>query len=770
MGDTNVESFRLDFDDGGMAEKAEAAASGGDRLDESLGKVASSAGKAEQQTQKQSSGLDKFLQSMRAAEQAVGGWVTAQARAFAEGTRLGIAEAKAEAELRKRTAATQAALGPEEELTRRIREHTQAEAALSAKAKEHAVSIAAVRAAERAAAKEAAESHREQVHGAKESREALGKLSEMIQEATGVNLGFAQGMKGMAPDLMLVGGAVAVVGLAIGALREKFAEAERVAAETARENDGLRRSLEHLEEKTHHLTRGQAALLAQLREQEKIKAAEKLEEMGHAYDWLNVKAELFAWIAGVVKANLEFLDIAIETAIEWYGKFIQVVTLGAIKADQFAEVVGKHVPKAAEALGGAVDFFTAKSKKAEEGMEQLRIGMQNFGAEGAFETQAKKAEELSRAAKKHEQDRKAAQAEFAALEKKENETTLAGKIANYEAEYRHFEDLERRKLISTEQLGQARRMIDQREQAARDAEAQKYAQQREQIDNKLAQLEAKNAATGVAAQVQANNAEMESFRKMIGQKGFTEADYLRARRALLAKNADLLLADQVQKEKAAQDQIKAFHKKTEDEILGHLSQSRNKGAQAIAKGIQTARKVEEIYHAWKRMQDAMDAVSAARAAASAAVSQASASGAKIAAETPSAAMNSYSAMASIPFVGPILGFIAAAAAIVYGMEQQNKAKSAASSVGAIAHGGLDRVPDDMTIFVKREEMIVPPDPAKAIRAFVEQSAINAEKVRGGGGQQFNFNAPWFGGAEAMREVRREGAQIARRTTSARRRP
>ena len=75
--------------------------------------------------------------------------------------------------------------------------------------------------------------------------------------------------------------------------------------------------------------------------------------------------------------------------------------------------------------------------------------------------------------------------------------------------------------------------------------------------------------------------------------------------------------------------------------------------------------------------------------------------AKVAMDTPKAAMGAYSALAGIPIVGPALGIAAAAAAIAYGAEQIGRIKSQSYAVGT------DSIPRDMLASVHQGEGIIP---------------------------------------------------------------
>jgi len=66
--------------------------------------------------------------------------------------------------------------------------------------------------------------------------------------------------------------------------------------------------------------------------------------------------------------------------------------------------------------------------------------------------------------------------------------------------------------------------------------------------------------------------------------------------------------------------------------------------------------------------------------------------------TYSAAMKAYSAMASIPIVGPALGLSAAAAAVSFGMDKVNKIKG-------MAHDGIDKIPQTGTWLLEKGERV-----------------------------------------------------------------
>ncbi|WP_259369892.1 tape measure protein [Pseudoalteromonas sp. MT33b] len=70
------------------------------------------------------------------------------------------------------------------------------------------------------------------------------------------------------------------------------------------------------------------------------------------------------------------------------------------------------------------------------------------------------------------------------------------------------------------------------------------------------------------------------------------------------------------------------------------------------------------------------------------------------------ATGAFTSLASIPIVGPVLGGIAAAAAIMQGMQQVRQIK--AQQPAGIAHGGLDYVPNESTYVLQRGERVLSP--------------------------------------------------------------
>jgi hypothetical protein len=88
------------------------------------------------------------------------------------------------------------------------------------------------------------------------------------------------------------------------------------------------------------------------------------------------------------------------------------------------------------------------------------------------------------------------------------------------------------------------------------------------------------------------------------------------------------------------------------------------------------------------------------------------------------AQKAFSALSGIPIIGPALGAIAAAAAIVGGMSRISSIKSQKYSQ---AHDGLDRNPSEGTFLLKRNEMVLDAGTSEAVRQA-------APALAGGGGE------------------------------------
>lgn len=70
------------------------------------------------------------------------------------------------------------------------------------------------------------------------------------------------------------------------------------------------------------------------------------------------------------------------------------------------------------------------------------------------------------------------------------------------------------------------------------------------------------------------------------------------------------------------------------------------------------------------------------------------------------ATSAFTSLASIPIIGPVLGGVAAAAAVMSGLQQVRQIK--AQQPAGIAHGGLDYVPNESTYMLQRGERVLSP--------------------------------------------------------------
>ena len=66
----------------------------------------------------------------------------------------------------------------------------------------------------------------------------------------------------------------------------------------------------------------------------------------------------------------------------------------------------------------------------------------------------------------------------------------------------------------------------------------------------------------------------------------------------------------------------------------------------------------------------------------------------------------FTSLASIPIIGPVLGGVAAAGAVMSGLQQVRQIK--AQQPAGIAHGGLDYVPNESTYVLQRGERVLSP--------------------------------------------------------------
>lgn len=136
---------------------------------------------------------------------------------------------------------------------------------------------------------------------------------------------------------------------------------------------------------------------------------------------------------------------------------------------------------------------------------------------------------------------------------------------------------------------------------------------------------------------------------------------------------------------------------------------------------------------WVKKQVMMTAVTSAQettrtgitTAAEAARSTVSVAGAttQITANAASAAAGAASSQASIPYVGPILAAVAAAAMLALVLGFGSSMKSAA--------GGWDQIPEDQIAQVHKNEMILPAELAEGVRNNLGSGAKNATQAGGG---------------------------------------
>ncbi|KPZ65655.1 hypothetical protein AN392_01203 [Pseudoalteromonas sp. P1-16-1b] len=92
----------------------------------------------------------------------------------------------------------------------------------------------------------------------------------------------------------------------------------------------------------------------------------------------------------------------------------------------------------------------------------------------------------------------------------------------------------------------------------------------------------------------------------------------------------------------------------------------------------------------------------------------------------------YTSLAPIPIVGPVLGGVAAAAAVMMGLQQVRQIK--AQQPAGIAHGGLDYVPNESTYVLQRGERVLSPKQNTEISQMARRyNAGGAANDSGGSG-------------------------------------
>ena len=125
---------------------------------------------------------------------------------------------------------------------------------------------------------------------------------------------------------------------------------------------------------------------------------------------------------------------------------------------------------------------------------------------------------------------------------------------------------------------------------------------------------------------------------------------------------------------------------------------------------------------------------------------------KIGQDGASAATGSYSAMAAIPYIGPILGVIAAAAAIMYGQKQASEAKSSAAEFSGQADGGMIAPRDGSYLMNLREKEHLIPDHMLGDVANSLRNAGNQQGGGGGGNVTYNYNGSVIDAQDMDRKI------------------
>ena len=90
----------------------------------------------------------------------------------------------------------------------------------------------------------------------------------------------------------------------------------------------------------------------------------------------------------------------------------------------------------------------------------------------------------------------------------------------------------------------------------------------------------------------------------------------------------------------------------------------------------------------------------------------------------------YTSLAPIPIVGPVLGGVAAAAAVMMGLQQVRQIK--AQQPAGIAHGGLDYVPNESTYVLQRGERVLSPKQNTEISQMARRYNAGGAANDGGG--------------------------------------
>lgn len=97
----------------------------------------------------------------------------------------------------------------------------------------------------------------------------------------------------------------------------------------------------------------------------------------------------------------------------------------------------------------------------------------------------------------------------------------------------------------------------------------------------------------------------------------------------------------------------------------------------------------------------------------------------------------YTSLAPIPIVGPVLGGVAAAAAVMMGLQQVRQIK--AQQPAGIAHGGLDYVPNESTYVLQRGERVLSPKQNTEISQMARRYNAGGAANDGGGSGGVNIH-------------------------------
>jgi tape measure domain-containing protein len=97
----------------------------------------------------------------------------------------------------------------------------------------------------------------------------------------------------------------------------------------------------------------------------------------------------------------------------------------------------------------------------------------------------------------------------------------------------------------------------------------------------------------------------------------------------------------------------------------------------------------------------------------------------------------FTSLAPIPIVGPVLGGVAAAAAVMMGLQQVRQIK--AQQPAGIAHGGLDYVPNESTYVLQRGERVLSPKQNTEISQMARRYNAGGAANDGGGSGGVNIH-------------------------------